>query len=51
MVKSWRFGDTKKEADDLVRLVISGKKKATSSLTIPTNARNMPCQRWETGVS
>lgn len=31
-VKSWKFGNTKKEADYLLKLVISKKKKATSSL-------------------
>ncbi len=30
--KSWKFGDTKKQADELVNLIILGKKRATSSL-------------------
>ena len=31
-ISSWQFGDTKKEADKLLNLVLSGKKRATSSL-------------------
>lgn len=31
-INSWQFGDNKKEADYLLNLVISGKKRATSSL-------------------
>ncbi len=31
-LSSWKFGDTKKEADELLHLVLSGKKTATSSL-------------------
>ena len=31
-ISSWKFGDTRKEADELVGLVILGKKRATSSL-------------------
>ena len=31
-IPSWKFGDTKKEADYILNLVLSGKKTATSSL-------------------
>ncbi len=31
-INSWQFGDTKKEADYLLNLVLTRKKKATSSL-------------------
>jgi uncharacterized protein YhfF len=31
-INSWKFGDTPKEANNLLDLVLSGKKKATSSL-------------------
>lgn len=41
----WKFGDTKKEADLLANLVISGKKRATSSLYDSYKYRKKPLPR------
>ena len=41
-IPSWRFGDTKKEADYMLKLVISGKKTATSSLYESYQRKNVP---------
>ncbi len=41
-IPSWQFGDTKKEADYLQGLVISGKKTATSSLYESYLDKKMP---------
>lgn len=44
-IKSWKFGDSKREADYTLSLVISGKKTATSSLYDSYQRNNIPLPR------
>ena len=41
-IEHWKFGDTKKEADKLSNLVLSGKKTATSSLYDSYKSKQVP---------
>ena len=44
-IPSWKFGDTKKEADYILELALSKKKKATSSLYDSYRRKNVPLPR------
>src|SRR3989344_5502517 len=41
-IPSWKFGDTKEETDSLIKLVIKGKKTATSSLYESYQRKKIP---------
>jgi len=41
-IPSWKFGDTKKETDNLIELMITGKKTATSSLYESYQRKKIP---------